>query len=159
MDAPDLLQVMQDTWRIVAIVQRLICSLGSRSRSAWVLLKRMGKEVRLVDAYVNVSSQSAAGIPAGRASIAINLCLRCERELGRCQGSSIDRVCGELSQPLNRYRESSWLRHAGLVLGGATHLLERGQDVRLIQELIDHSDMNTTMIYIQVLNCGVDGMK
>ena len=41
----------------------------------------------------------------------------------------------------------------------ATHLLERGQDVRLIQELIDHSDMNTTMIYIQVLNCGVDGMK
>jgi hypothetical protein len=36
-------RVMQDTWWIVAIVQRLICSLGSRSRSAWVLLKRKGK--------------------------------------------------------------------------------------------------------------------
>ena len=39
------------------------------------------------------------------------------------------------------------------------NVLERGQDVRLIQWLIDHSDMNATMIYIQVLNCGVDGMK
>ena len=43
MDAPGVLQVVQDTWRIVAIVQRLICSLGSRSTSGWVLLKCKGK--------------------------------------------------------------------------------------------------------------------
>ena len=43
MGDPGLVQVAQDTWRIVAIVQRLICSLGSRSRSGWVLLKRRGK--------------------------------------------------------------------------------------------------------------------
>jgi integrase len=32
-----------------------------------------------------------------------------------------------------------------------THLLERGQDIRTIQELIEYLDLNITMIYTQVL--------
>jgi site-specific recombinase XerD len=41
----------------------------------------------------------------------------------------------------------------------ATHLLERGQNIRTIQELLGHKDGSSTMIYAHGLNRGPLGVR
>jgi site-specific recombinase XerD len=61
---------------------------------------------------------------------------------------------GVIAATISKSTKSHSCRHSL-----ATHLLERGHDIRTIQELIDHNNIRTTMLYIHVLNCGPFGIS
>jgi integrase/recombinase XerD len=112
--------------------------LGKGGKEREVPLGRFGREA--VDAYLRRGRPTLAGA-GSRGALLLNT------RGGRLTRQSVNRLLGEAAHRagLQRPVTPHVLRHSF-----ATHLLEGGADVRVVQELLGHASVATTQIYTLV---------
>ena len=67
-------------------------------------------------------------------------------------------IVGKLQQYLHAILSEKQTKNVRETIDYFAHLLEGGYHIRMVEELLSHSDVKTTMMYIHVLNCGPGGV-